>query len=207
MVHHTIRKLRGLPVRVVGFVNQPTRIVAALLTLAVLCAVFDVISNSQQSEPATEPQLVVATRAAELDDPVGFRTFSLQQQGYSGSAEAVGHRSSGKSRLSSKTGHICENTCFKVRFTPDCSCSLHRQEWAHRNQGFPETVHVMHGGSVRPLALSTSAAGFYGLKKSRRGASAAAAMVKRGCHYSCVHTCSASYRPTMVCVTKAAGAT
>lgn len=159
MGHHTVRKLRGLPVRVVGFVNQPTRIVAALLTLAVLCAVLDVISsNSQQSEPATETQDVVATRAAELDDPIGFRTFSLQQQEYSGSAEAVGHRSSGKSRLSSKSGHICENTCYKVRLLPklDCCCSLPVN--GHRNRGFPQTVHVMHGSSVFPLALSTSAA-------------------------------------------------
>lgn len=101
-----------------------------LLCLGGILVVFD--SFSATEPPPPEPEDPVVVRAAQLDDPVGFKSHWLQQQGYKAdrSIEAVArqqHSSAESLRAAQlkQPGVICTNTCFKVCVgCLACSCAL-----------------------------------------------------------------------------------
>jgi hypothetical protein len=105
----------------VGCANRSHRwaVATALLCLAALCLVLDFsqYAGGGDSIPAEQEEFVDTT-LEQLDDPVGFKSYFLQQQGHS-SIEAVArkkHRDA-EQKLAAQLklpGVICENTCFKV---------------------------------------------------------------------------------------------
>lgn len=76
-------------------------------------------STPNESDPGLD---VISTKTAQLDDPVGFKSHWLQQQGYDSnksSIEAVRrqrHRDEEQKLAAqlAQPGVICTNTCFKV---------------------------------------------------------------------------------------------
>jgi hypothetical protein len=105
-------------------------VVAALLVLAGLLLVLDFSWYDGDAITLPEVEDFVATRAAQLDDPVGFKSFWLQQQGYTNksSLEAVSRKQyrDAEQKLAAQMkqpGVICKNTCFKVCCYPG-SCQL-----------------------------------------------------------------------------------
>lgn len=96
--------------------------VAALLVLAAILLLFDLSWSDSNSSTPVDPEDITTIRAAQLDDPVGFKSVWMQQQGYSAksSLEAVRRQrhSSQQQKLEAQKrqpGVICDNTCFKVR--------------------------------------------------------------------------------------------
>lgn len=109
----------------VGCANRSHRwaVATALLCLAALCLVLDFsqFAGGGDSIPPEQEEFV-DTRLEQLDDPVGFKSYFLQQQGHS-SMEAVArkkHRDAQQTLAAQlkQPGVICENTCFKVCFIP-----------------------------------------------------------------------------------------
>jgi hypothetical protein len=105
---------------------QSWGLVAALLVMACFFVLLDFSWYGDSSVTAPEEEEfvsdVISTITAQLDDPVGFKGYWLQQQGFDSnksSIEAVRkqrHRDEDK-RLAAQLaqpGVICTNTCFKV---------------------------------------------------------------------------------------------
>jgi hypothetical protein len=118
---------KALPMRAALARYKGIWAVAALLALAAILMLFDLSWSDGGSSTPVEPEDITVTKTAQLDDPVGFKAFWMQQQGYSAksSLEAVRRQrhSSQQKKLEAQKkqpGVICENTCFKVR--PAC-CS------------------------------------------------------------------------------------
>jgi hypothetical protein len=120
MYHPPARKTKGMRIYRPG-------IVLALLIAAALLVLYHMHWGSgggmqgDAGQPAG-PQDTFMTRAAALDDPVGFKGFWLQQQGHRNTStlEAVEqqkHSSEDKRRAAqlAQPGVLCTNTCFKVR--------------------------------------------------------------------------------------------
>lgn len=105
----------------VGCANRSPRwaLATTLLCVAALCLVLDFsqFAGGSDSIPPEQAELV-DTRVEQLDDPVGFKSYFLQQQGHS-SIEAVSrkkHRDA-QQKLAAQLklpGVMCKNTCFKV---------------------------------------------------------------------------------------------
>lgn len=102
--------------------NKGMWAVAALLVLAAILLLFDLSWSDSNSSTPVDPEDITTIRAAQLDDPVGFKSVWMQQQGYSAksSLEAVRRQrhSSQQQKLEAQKrqpGVICDNTCFKVR--------------------------------------------------------------------------------------------
>jgi hypothetical protein len=116
-----MQKTYGVPLRVAMAKLSSCGVLAALLILAGMLLVLDF--SWYEGDAITLPQVedFVATRAAQLDDPVGFKNFWLQQQGYTNksSLEAVSQKQyrDAEQKLAAQMkqpGVICKNTCLKV---------------------------------------------------------------------------------------------
>lgn len=114
--------------------------VAAFLVIAAALTLLDLSWYEDSTSTPGEPEDIIVTRASQLDDPVGFKAFWMQQQGYSAksSIEAVRRQrhSSQQQKLDAQKrqpGVVCENTCFKV--SAACSADSSRSRVRGHHEG------------------------------------------------------------------------
>lgn len=129
MRKRAFHKPLGVSVRVLMARLSSWGVVAALLVLAGLLLLLDFSWYEGDAEALPEAEDFVTSRAAQLDDPVGFKGFWLKQQGYTNksSLEAVSRKQyrDAEKKLAAQMkqpGVICKNTCFKVCWLPAGGC-------------------------------------------------------------------------------------